>query len=318
MKREIWIIIPMVSLMFLFLMPSTNASADNTVQTIFADPYRIDGTGKVGQTIIVNINITNAQSLYSWQAGLKFDPAVLECKGVHEGEFLKRAGVTTLWMAGSIDNTAGKVGYSSASLTGSLAGVNGTGQLMYVEFEVKSEGISDIHLVNVKTNTNQNGIITITKSRVLDRYTVIVDSSDYVVSIIHNSTRYSTRPPSGIPVLTLNTTEKAIAFNLTGRNSKVLCNVTIPKSLLGLVNPEDTWTVKIDGSTVSFDIVEDEENTYISFLTEFGTSTSTKVVEISGTWVVPEIPQLLTMLVMLTLLIASAVFQMHKRKISAR
>jgi hypothetical protein len=113
----------------------------------------------IGETFTVNITISDVTDLYVWQAGMTFNPSVLECIGIAEGEFLKRAGVPTLWTPGSIDNTIGKIHYSACSITGPNPGVSGSGQLMSITFRVKGSGTSALHLTDVLLfDSNLNSI----------------------------------------------------------------------------------------------------------------------------------------------------------------
>jgi len=305
------------ALLALFLYLPPKASGAGTLQTIFADPFCINGTAiGVGNSVTVNINISNGLNVWNWGVALKFNPAVLNCTGVFEGEFLKRSG-TTIWLAGAIDNTKGTVGSSSASCTtGAEPGVDGNGQLMYATFKVKAEGISDIHLLNVLTTTN-TGTVVPSPCQVLDKYTLIADSGIHVVSITHNATG-TTNPSSGVPQVLLNTGAKSLLFNLTNKKAssetsrQVFCNVTIPKTLVWLENPTDEWTVKVTGATVAFTKTEDSTNTYIYFTTTYtGTATTTKLVEIIGTAVIPEF-QPLTIILILTML-AIAIITARRR-----
>jgi hypothetical protein len=291
-----------ILMVFFYSTPQANCSA-SPLQTIFADPFSINGTAVgVGNTVTVNINISDGLNVWSWGVALKFNPNVLNCTGVYEGEFLKRSG-TTLWMSGTINNTLGQVSVSGASCTSPNPPVSGSGQLMYATFIVKAEGISDIHLLNVQTTTLIDSNVVATPCQVLDKYTLIADSGIYVVSAIHNATG-NTNPWSGIPNLILDTAAISLKFNMTAKNTVAFCNVTIPKTLIWLENPSDTWTVKVAGSTVAFTKTEDDTNTYIYFTTTYPSTTTTKLVEIIGTAVIPEFQPLTIILILAMFLIA--------------
>jgi len=91
---------------------------------------------------------------------------------------------------------------------------------------------------------------------------------------------------------------RRISFKVTGETGIGFCNVTIPRSLL-YAAPEE-WIVKIDGIPVEFDITENDEYVfiYVSY------SHSSHLIEIEGTWVVTEFPNiaLLPILAILTLI----------------
>jgi multiple sugar transport system substrate-binding protein len=130
-----------------------NTFTDGTVtvtQSVAVQPKIIIGPPpKIGEIFTVNITVVNVTDLYTWQAGMTFNPSVLKALSIAEGEFLKRAGVTTLWTPGSIDNTNGIIHYSACSITGSTPGVNGSGQLMSITFKVKNNGNSALNLTDV-------------------------------------------------------------------------------------------------------------------------------------------------------------------------
>ena len=286
-------------------------------QLIFVDPFSIDGSiVGVGNNVTVYVNISDAVLLWSGQAGLKFDPTILECTGVAIGEFWKRQGENYLWMPGTINNTSGEVGYCGMSFSSPAVPQNGSGTLMTATFRVKAAGISDIHLTNVKTTTKADTTVTTTPCRVLERYTLLADSSPYVVSIIHNATGVSTKLATGIPGMLLNQAGRYITYNMTfksyvaGKTMYVYCNVTIPKSFM--LGP---WSVTIGGASVTPTITEDTENTYLYFITSYTTTLATKNVVIQATWVVPEMQPLtaLLLLVMAAAAILAADKKLHKR-----
>jgi len=290
-------------------------------QTVFTDPFSIDGSQiGVGNSVTVNINISDAVNLWSAQAGLKFNPAILECTGVAIGEFWKRQGEGLyLWMPGTINNTAGEVAYCGMSFASPAVPQSGSGTLMTATFKVKAAGISDIHLTNVKTNTKTGSTISVTPCRVLEKFTLLVDSSPYVVSILHNATGATTKPATGIPSMSLDQTGKSIAFSLTfksyvtGKTMTVYCNVTIPKNFM-----QGPWTVTVDGTPVTPTITEDTENTHLYFTTTYTTTLATKNVTVQGGWIVPEL-QPLAALLLLALASASALKiankKLHKNKL---
>jgi hypothetical protein len=117
---------------------------------VFVDPASIVGPPpRIGETFTVNISISDVHDLYVWQAGMTFNATVLEALNIAEGEFLKRAGVPTLWTPGSIDNTNGIIHYSASSVTGPTPGVSGSGQLMSATFRVKDVGNSTLYLTDI-------------------------------------------------------------------------------------------------------------------------------------------------------------------------
>jgi len=120
-------------------------------------------TTQIGDTLTVNIMISDVADLYSWAAGMTFNPMVLQCipastpdnivpqnatSAFAEGEFLKRGGAT-MWIPGSLDNNAGIIVAHCSTLLFPATPVSGNGILATVTFKVIGEGTPSIHLTNV-------------------------------------------------------------------------------------------------------------------------------------------------------------------------
>jgi len=92
----------------------------------------------INDTFTLNITVRKIVGLYAWQAGLNFDPDILEAVSgsIKEGPFLKSAGNTTFF-AGTILNDTGVVTYSNATLTDSGVSKSGNGTLMSIDFRIK-------------------------------------------------------------------------------------------------------------------------------------------------------------------------------------
>jgi PKD repeat protein len=125
---------------------------------------------QIGDTITLNIMISNVTNLFGWQAGMTFNPAVIQCitttapnntvtnateTAFIEGNFLKSGG-NTWWLTGPLDNNAGVIGYYGCSLYGSVVGVSGSGVLFAINFKVIGEGPLDIHLTNVELRSGND------------------------------------------------------------------------------------------------------------------------------------------------------------------
>ncbi|MEM2103049.1 MAG: PKD domain-containing protein, partial [Candidatus Bathyarchaeia archaeon] len=108
----------------------------------------------VGDTITVKIMISDVADLYSWQAGMTFNPTVLECvpatvpedqlpsggmlTAFVEGEFLKQGG-PTMWFPGEFNNNMGTIVPHGCGLQGAETGISGSGVLATVTFKVIGE-----------------------------------------------------------------------------------------------------------------------------------------------------------------------------------
>jgi hypothetical protein len=114
---------------------------------------------RLGDTIHVNIDVTNVQNLWSWDiADLKFNPNFLNLTQVSEGPFLKEAGSTMfLWTSQStIAISKGDIPDISCTLL-EYASANGSGVIVTLTFQVISIGTSQI-IFNQTTLLNPNQI----------------------------------------------------------------------------------------------------------------------------------------------------------------
>jgi len=117
---------------------------------VFLSPTNLTGPPgwiDMNTTFTVEIRISGVIDLNYWQAGMSFNPGILECVDYTEGSFLKAAG-ETVWQPGTIDNSAGLITPHGASLSSGL-GVSGNGTLGYITFKVKNTGSSSLVLQNV-------------------------------------------------------------------------------------------------------------------------------------------------------------------------
>ena len=102
---------------------------------------------QVGDTIQVNIDVSNVQNLWAWDiTNLKFDPGVLNLTQVSEGPFLKQAGQTLfLWTSQSaVAISKGDIPDMSCTLL-EISSANGSGVIATLTFQVVSLGTSQIN-----------------------------------------------------------------------------------------------------------------------------------------------------------------------------
>jgi len=226
---------------------------------------------RIGETFDVNITIANVEDLYTWQAGMTFNASVLECLGIAEGEFLQRAGVPTLWTPGTINNTAGTIGYSACSITGATPGVTGTGQLMSITFRVIGSGNSTLHITDVLLL--DSNLVSITPVTIVDGHVVIHVQDISILSITKSASEaYPTWiVPFNVTVVVENQGTRTETFNVTayanaieiGREEVTLAagaNTTLEFNwnLAGVA--EGTYTIRAE-ATVLYGEIDTEDNT---------------------------------------------------------
>ena len=124
----------------------------------------------VGNTVLVNVNISGAVDVYGYQFSLLFNPAVLQATGSTEGSFLPTGG-STYFVPGTVNNTLGAVNFTIGTLLGALPGVSGNGTLATLSFNAAALGSSalgfrdvvlfDSELVDLTGVQLQGGMVTV-------------------------------------------------------------------------------------------------------------------------------------------------------------
>jgi len=255
------------------------ASETSTIK-IFTDPSTVQAN-EIDQEFTININISNVDDLYAWQTGITFDPAVLECTGFYEGEFLKRGGET--WFLKHYmdkNNTLGIVYYRGCCLLGPVSGVSGSGQLAYATFRSLGKGISDFHLTDIIL---QNSKLEELAFEIVENFTVQVDGINYSIGILSNltGTMGAAEPlQSGTFDLSFNRQDKKISFDEYSQKDW-FCKVTVPKELLNCTAPSG-WSIRVDEAPAPYTMTESDAYTSLNFMHVKGAHT----VEVIGTGVV--------------------------------
>jgi outer membrane protein assembly factor BamB len=198
-----------ISADYLYLAVETSSAVSVYPENIAGPPP------KIGETFNIDITIADVQDLYIWQAGMTFNASVLECVSIAEGEFLKKAGVTTLWTPGSINNDTGTLSYSACSITAETLGVTGAGQLMSVTFRVKGSGNSTLHLTDVLLL--DHNLVSITPVTIVDGHVEIHTQDISILSVTKSATEaYPTWiVPYNVTVVVENQGTRAETFNVT-------------------------------------------------------------------------------------------------------
>ena len=162
---------------------------------------------------------------------------------------------------------------------------------------------SDYTGMDEKSGTNQNlpgsdGICDspyIIDAKNRDLYPIIIPR--HAIPVIWGGTIYSVgqKSNSTISAFHFDQTLKQIRFNVTGPSgTQGFCNVTIPKTLLR----GEPWTVKVNEEDYNFISSENATHSVIYFTY---THSSTYHVIIQGTWVIPEFPSSIILLLFMVL-----------------
>jgi hypothetical protein len=130
--------------------------------------------------------------------------------------------------------------------------------------------------------------------------------TNYYVPIFSNST---------VGGFSFDRNAKKIVFDVTGDGGVGFCNLTIPRALL-YANASE-WVITVAGhqlTLMEFNVTENADYAFIYF--EY--SHSTHLIEITGTWVVPEFqPNVLPLVLAVACLVVAAVAVKQRRRIYA-
>jgi len=118
--------------------------------TIYVNPPEIHNEDMLITTFTIDINVQNAEDLYSYAFTLEYAPyvTVLAVSIANEGDFLKEEGIDTDFVY-KIDPFHGWVKIGNSRL-GQVPGVSGNGTLATVTFTVLEAGDSPLNLADVE------------------------------------------------------------------------------------------------------------------------------------------------------------------------
>lgn len=116
-----------------------------TSTKIYVDPQTVEKT--VGQTFTVNLIVSDVANLYAWEAKLAYDSTILEHVETVQGSFLGSSDVT--FFTYRANDTSGYV-LIDCTLLGNVLGVNGTGTVATIQFNVKQSGSCNLELYDTK------------------------------------------------------------------------------------------------------------------------------------------------------------------------
>jgi hypothetical protein len=117
------------------------AQASGTV--LYVDPAVT--TADPGESFTISVNIQDVENLFSYEAKIGFENVVLEAATVEEGPFIKDQTTSPL---GTFFLFIIEVDYVHVACVtqGNYSGVNGSGTLFNVTFNVVNAGTSDLHM----------------------------------------------------------------------------------------------------------------------------------------------------------------------------
>jgi hypothetical protein len=131
--------------------------AASAAPTISVEPSYIEVSQ--GDTFTVNITIDpDGTGVMGAQYTLYFDSVLLKALNQDRGPFLRQDGESTTVSKNKIYNTIGEIKYGETRI-GTTVGVTTPGVLSAIEFEVRSSGVGELRLGNVKLSDPVSGPI---------------------------------------------------------------------------------------------------------------------------------------------------------------
>ncbi len=101
-----------------------------------------------GDTATVDVDISGVSDLYAYQFDFLFAAATVSASSETEGSFLLGGG-PTFFIPGAVDNVGGSVTATANTLISAVAGVDGSGTLVALQFTGLAPGTTSIDLANV-------------------------------------------------------------------------------------------------------------------------------------------------------------------------
>jgi hypothetical protein len=240
-------------------------STGNTVLSVAPSTLSVN----FPQSFTLNISIADVTMLGVWQVKILFNPSVLICANVTEpSDNILGNPNYTLGLGVMINNTIGSVvAYDGTFATG---GVNGSGTLCQILFNVSQPGISSIAFADIDMYggtmlidsvtgivhipfTSVNGYVQVNASGFQSSVFQAVKSSvTYNVTIFANST---------VSGFNYNQTSDIIRFNETGpTGSKGSCMTLVPMNLMNA----SYLAVLVNGTATYFSLFQDGTNRFIA------------------------------------------------------
>jgi hypothetical protein len=151
MNKKIGLISIILTFILCTTFPSITATATTT---IYVDPPTTTIYGAcLGENFAVNVSIAEVTDLSVWDLILCYGNNVLNCVNVTEGPFLKAGGTHDTNFVSYINNTYNAThgrARAVSTITDLGPGVDGSGVLATIEFQINASGETTLHLTDTK------------------------------------------------------------------------------------------------------------------------------------------------------------------------
>jgi hypothetical protein len=252
-------------------------SVGNTVLTVSPSQLFVNYLVDYPTSFTVNVSLTDVVDLSFWHVKLLFNPSILACSNVVEPPDGIFHGLDTIGLGMSIDNTAGYVGAYDGLWTTS-GGVNGSGTLCRIRFDVKQPGISSIAFTDLSKYGGTiiygsaqfpnslpfsaiNGYVQVNSVGFnANTFQAIKESVAYNVVMFTNST---------VSDFGYDQNSDAITYVQTGPSgSDGSCSVLIPNGLMNV----SYFGILIDGNATYFTLFSDGANHFLLWTYDHSTA----------------------------------------------
>ena len=252
-----------------------------------------------------------SQNVHAWKAGFRFNPRVLNCTGVTEGDYLSSQGGTTWNPKIVIDNTKGEV--SNITCTGDAGVANtGSGTLMLFTFKVIDYGRSLIEFTDTDVDPCEAKLLDLAGQEIRNPAGLSIGLSAFefrapitVEMSIGSLYKYVTKAKVFNVTLTIDSPEKVyswmsgLSFNpdmlnctgvvygtyITGMDITEINNtlgyVSVGQTFLGAGSATGAGTL----ATITFEVIDDElpiGPSTLGFTVEWGKQWQTAVTDTNG------------------------------------
>ena len=134
--------------------PEKNVNAQSPTILSVEPQILIDPTLTPGKIFTINVTVTDVTGLYGWEFKLFYLKSVLTVNSIAFGPFLESAGATfTIDKSNPDYNTTHGLVWMADSLLAAPQGVDGTGTIASVTFEVTGLGSTKLDLTDTKLGT---------------------------------------------------------------------------------------------------------------------------------------------------------------------
>jgi hypothetical protein len=308
-------VVTKISTVYVYPPPTTTVKLTPDTATFYTNQTII------GEKIVFNVTVQDVENLYNWQIKITWDPELLNFSDITLPDDHVFAGAVD---AGKTITTVGPVIELGSVIYGCTITedqpywtFNGTGILCQIELEIirqpyAPQSSCTIGLTEKYTNTFMvdwvppEHNIPFNVENATYSYVLI----EHVLHSVLGQT-VETYSNATVPANSVVQSDGKTAINFTvygAPGTSAFVNITIPKTLL-----RDSWAVYLNGvnKTSEAIITEDVDNTYVYIEFAF---TSAVVMEIQGSWIVPEFSGIFMVVLLAALFVTVVLSKFSIRK----